>query len=235
LGQYRKTAIIVGILFLVCTGATLLSFPFGGSLLENSDYLTKLAGRETSVVTGALIEFIWAASGAGIAIALYPVLRRVNDAVALGSVGLRLAEGIFVLLGTLGMLLFLTMSKEFVSAGAAGLYSFNTSGTLLLGMRDWSQNVLSSLGFALGAMMYYALFYKSQIIPRWLSGWGFLGAVLSLAATIQASYAGTFDLGSVNTILNIPIGVNELVLAVWLIVKGFNAKSIASLYEKVNA
>jgi len=232
MNTYRKTAIIVGILFLVCTAASILSFPFTGSIREDQDYLTKLTLNETSVTIGALIEFIWAAAGAGIAIGLYPLLKKHNGALALGSVCFRVVEGVFVLIGTLSLLSLLTLSQEFIAAGAPGASSFQTSGTLLLALRDWQLHVISGLAFSLGALMYSVILYKSKLIPRWLSGWGVLGAILSLAATVLASFTQDFGMESIHTYLSIPIGVNELVFAVWLIVKGFNPSAIASLSAK---
>ena len=80
--------------------------------------------------------------------------------------------------------------------------------------------------------MYYAILYRSNLIPRWLSGWGVLGAVLALAATVLASFTRDFGLESADTYLHIPIGLQELVFAVWLIVKGFNPSAIAALSAK---
>lgn len=226
--SHRKAAIIVGLLFLVCTAASILSFPFAGSILEGQDYLSKLTLNETSVTIGALIEFIWAAAGAGIAIGLYPLLRKYNGALALGSVGFRVVEGVFVLIGTLSLLSLLTLSQEFIAVGAPGASSLQPLGTLLLALRDWQIPVISGLAFSLGALMYYVILYQSKLIPWWLSGWGILGAVLSLAATVLASFTHDFGMASVHTYLSIPIGVNELVFAVWLIVKGFNPSVISS-------
>jgi hypothetical protein len=232
MNTYRKTAIIVGILFLVCSAAALLSFPFFGPILEGKDYLSKLFDSKNMVITGALIEFIQAAAAAGIAIGLYSILKKYNGALALGAVGFRVVEGVFVLIGTLSLLSLLTLSQEFIAVGAPGASSFQTSGTLLLAVRDWSGNVISALAFGLGALMYYVILYKSNLIPRWLSGWGVLGTVLGLAATVLASFTHDFNMGSVNTLLNIPIGLQEMVFAVWLIAKGFNASAITSAPAK---
>jgi hypothetical protein len=229
MNTYRKTAIAVGILFIVCSGASLLSFAFSGSILEGQNYLEKLFENKNQVISGALLEFIWAATCAGIAIGLYPLLKRYNGALALGAVGFRIIEGIFVLVSTLSLLSLLTLSQEFVAAGAPAASSFQTSGTLLLAVRDWSFNMIGYLAFCLGALMYYAILYKSSLIPRWLSGWGILGAILALAATVLASFTHDFGMGSVNTLLNVPIGLQEMVLAVWLMVKGFNPSAIASV------
>jgi hypothetical protein len=228
MNNFRKTAIVVGILFLVCSAAAILSFPFSGPILEGKDYLEKFFENENQVITGALLEFIQAATGAGIAIGLYPVLKKYNGALAFGAVGFRVVECVFVLIGTLSLLSLLTLSQEFIAAGAPGASSFQTSGTLLLAARDWSVNVISYLAFSLAALMYYIILYQSNLIPRWLSGWGVLGIVLGLAATVLASFTHDFSLASVDTYMNIPIGLQEMVFAVWLIAKGFNASAIAS-------
>jgi hypothetical protein len=234
MNTHRKTAIIVGILFLVCSAAAILSFPFFGSILEGKDYLSKLFDSENMVITGALIEFIQAAAAAGIAIGLYSILKKYNGALALGAVGFRVVECVFVLIGTLSLLSLLTLSQEFIAAGAPDASSFQTSGTLLLAVRDWSGNVISALAFGLGALMYYVVLYKSKLIPRWLSGWGVLGIVMGLAATLVGTYTHDFSTASVNTLLNVPIGLQEMVFAVWLIVKGFNKSAIASLSARTS-
>jgi hypothetical protein len=153
---------------------------------------------------------------------------------ALGAVGLRIIEGVFVLVGTLCLLSLLTLSRDYTSADATDVLALQTSGTLLVAVRYWSHNVISTLAFSSGALLYYIVLYKSHLIPRWLSGWGILGALMALAATVISAYAGNFDVSSLNTYLNIPIGLNELVLAIWLITKGFDSSAVESeVKEKV--
>ena len=229
MNTYRKNAIIAGILFLVCSATAILSFPFSGPILEGEDYLLKLFASENRVITGALIEFLQAATAAGIAIALYPILKKNSGALALGSVCFRVIEGVFVLIGTLSLLSLLTLSQEFISAGAPGASSFQISGTLLLAVKYWSVNTVSTIAFCLGALMYYTILFQSKLIPRWLSGWGVLGIIMGLAATVLGSFTHDFSMESVNTLLNIPIGLQELVFAGWLIVKGFNPSAVAAL------
>jgi hypothetical protein len=229
MNTYRINAIIAGTLFLVCSAATILSFPFTGPILEGKDYLSKLFASERMVITGALIEFIQAAAAVGIAIALYPILKKYNGALALGAVGFRIIECVFVLFGTLSLLSLLSLSQEFIAAGASAASSFQSSGMLLQAVKYWSINTISALAFCLGALMYYVILYQSKLIPRWLSGWGILGTVLGLAATVQGALTHDFGLESVNTFLNIPIGLQEMVFAIWLIVKGFRSSALASL------
>jgi hypothetical protein len=226
--SYRRNAIAVGVLFIACSAASILSAVPLGSMLDTPVDLARLAANDNRVVLTALIEFVWAATAAGIAIALYPVLRKRNRALALGSVAGRVVEGVVVLVGTLSLLALLTLGQESVAAGSAAANSYQAAGDALLAVRDWAHGFIAFLPFALGALMYYYLLYRSRLIPRWLSGWGLVGAGLCLVATVYAGFTQEFGFSSVNTVLNIPIGIQEMVLAVWLLVKGFNASAVTS-------
>jgi hypothetical protein len=95
--------------------------------------------------------------------------------------------------------------------------------------------LLAQIGFGLGALMYYYVFYQSRLIPRWLSGWGLIAIILHLTSVFLTN-VGQIDpfLGSPILLLSMPIFFQELTLAVWLIVKGFNPPAIASGSVKVN-
>jgi len=227
--SYRRNAIAVGLLFIACSAVSILSIVPLGSMLDTPVDLARLAANDNRVVLTALIEFVWAATAAGIAIGLYPVLRKRNRALALGSVAGRVAEGVLILVGTLSLLALLTLSQESVAAGSAASSSFQATEDALLAVRDWVQGFLMSLSFLLGAVMYYYLLYRTRLVPRWLAGWGLIAVALSLAATVYAGFTQEFGFTTVNNVLNIPIGVQEMVLAVWLIVKGFNASAVRSL------
>jgi hypothetical protein len=229
----RKTAIIVGVLFITATVAGILSVVFSGSILDAPDYLIKVSANESQVIIGALFVLIMAFACTGIAIWLYPVIRKHNEALALGSVGFRLIEGVFHLVGVIGLLSLVTLSQEYVKAGAPDASYFQSLGTLLLAARDWA-GVLGSFAFILGALMYYYIFYQSKLIPRWLSVWGLIGVPLWIAAELLIMF-GLIESFSTNAILlDIPIAVNEMVLAIWLIAKGFNPSAIASLSAKTD-
>ena len=225
--SYRGNAIAVGVLFIACSAASILSAVPLGSTLDDPDYLSKLAGSDNAVVTTALIEFVWAATGAGIAIGLYPILRKYNRALALGSVAARVVENVFVLIGALSLLVLLTVSQQ--AAGSAAPSSFQATGDALLAVRDWVHGFVALLAFGIGVLMYYYVFYRSRLVPRWLSGWGLAGAALGLVATVYSGFTQDFGFTTVNTVLNIPIGLQEMVLAVWLIAKGFNLSAVRSI------
>lgn len=226
--SYRKNAIAVGGLFIACSAASILSVvPLGGPVSTPVDTVM-LAANADQVVLTALIEFVWAASAAGIAIGLYPALRKHNPALALGAAASRSAEGVLILVGTVGLLVLLSLSQEAV-AGPIGATSLEASANLLVASREWVHGFLMSLAFALGAFMYYYVLYRARLIPRWLSGWGLVAIVLSAIATLFAGFTQDFGFTTVNAALSIPIALQEIVLAVWLIVKGFTPPAQTSL------
>jgi len=227
--SYRGNAIAVGVLFIACSAASILSAVPLGSTLDDPDYLSKLAVSDNQVVLTALIEFVWAATGAGIAIGLYPILRKYNPTLALGSVAARVVENVFVLIGTLSLLVLLTVSQQSLAAGSAAPSSFQATGDALLAVRDWVHGFVALLAFGIGVLMYYYVFYRSRLVPRWLSGWGLAGAALMLVATVYAGFTQDFGFTTVTTVLSIPIGLQEMVLAVWLIAKGFNPSAVRSI------
>lgn len=228
---YRGTAIAVGVLFILCSAASILSIvPLGGPLVAPVDLAT-LAANDSRVVMTALIEFVWALTGAGIAIGLYPVLRRFNPALALGSVAGRLVEGMFVVVGALGLLALLTVSQEAVVAGSAGLSSAMTTSNLLLAVREWVHGFVALIPFGVGAFMYYVVLYRSRLVPRWLSTWGLVAIVLFMVSTVYAGFTQDFGFTTVNTVLNVPIGLQEMALAIWLIAKGFDQTALAAVTE----
>jgi hypothetical protein len=232
MNTYRKNAMVVGILFIACTAASIAGPLLAGSNLNALDYLNQLAGHPNQTIFAVLLEFIWAATGAGIAIGLYPVLKKYSPGLALGSVGFRVTEGVLVLAGTLSLLGLLSLGQEFIKAGVSAAPAFQTSGTLLVAVRDWAQWTMGPLAFYLGALLYYVVLFQSKLIPRWLSGWGFAGALLGLGTTLFTAFNPGFGSESLHTILNLPIGLQEMFLAVWLIAKGFSPLAIASLSAK---
>ncbi len=223
----KKTARIAGALLIIATVASILSLPFLEPI-NASNYLVSVSANGNQVTIGALLAFIAAAASASIAISLYPILRKYNEGLALGAVGFRLIEGVFYIVGVMCLLLLLTLSQEFVKAGAPDTSYFQTLGVLLLAGYHWVGNVGSLLAFCLGALMYYYIFYQTRLVPRWLSGWGLVGATLCMVAGMLVMFRLIGPMSTFQVVLALPIAVQEMVLAVWLIVKGFNSSAIAS-------
>ena len=220
----RKIAVTTGVLFIVATVAALVAAPLVPGV-SGTDYLTKVSANSNLVSAGALFELIAGFANAGIAISLYPVLKKWNAGLALGSVVFRTMEAVMYMAAVVSLLSLLTVSQQFSNAGVADRASLQAIGDSLRSARD-NANLVSVFAFSLGAFSYYYVFFQSRLIPRWLSGFGIAGAILMLAACLLALFSNSDVTGY--ALLIIPIAVQEMVLAVWLIVKGFNPSASAS-------
>ncbi|MDD1770498.1 MAG: DUF4386 domain-containing protein [Methanomassiliicoccales archaeon] len=227
MNSYRNNAIMAGVLFIIADAVGFLSFPFMGPV-NATDYLVSVSANSGLVATAALLLFIGGAAAIGIAISLYPVLRRRNEGLSLGSVGFRTVEGALDIVAAMGLLLLITLSQQFVRAGAPDPSYFQTLGVLIVSGFHWVANVGKLMAFSIGALLYYVVFYRTRLVPRWLSGWGIVAAVLTMVSALLAMFDLIAPFSAAQVVLNLPILPQELVLAVWLIVKGFNPSAVAS-------
>jgi len=218
----KKTARTAGVLFIIAIISGILGVAFTQPILDAPDHFIKISANQNQVITGALLLFIMAAACAGIGISLYPVLKKYDHALALGSAGFRMIEAVFHIVGVLGLLLLLALSREFVKAGAPESSYFQTLSAVLIAGRDWVSHVAAILPWCIGALIYYYIFYRSKLIPRWLSIWGLIGIGLAVTASMLFLFRLIGALSAIQVILNLPIALQELVLAIWLIVKGFD-------------
>ena len=216
-----KTARIVGALFIVATVAYSLGVVLLDPFLGGSDYLTNISTNENTLIIGTFLVLIDAVAVAGIAIVLYPVLKKHNETLALGYVGARIGESVLFSVNVIITLTLLTLSQEFVNAGSLDTSYYQTLGAVLLAAGNWAYLLGLGLAFAISALILNFVLYQSKLVPRWLSAWGFIGAALVFANYLLESF-GTNPV----EILFIPIAVQEMVFAVWLIVKGFNKESM---------
>jgi hypothetical protein len=167
---------------------------------------------------------------------LYPILKKINAPLAMAYVVFRGAlETTVYLLSTLSMLLLTILSHEYVNTKMTDLNHFKTLGEIL----QKSGNTISTLliiVFSINAFILYSLFYQSKLIPRWISIWGII-AITShfITAFLIMFHVVKSDMATIVVIMNMPILFQEMVMAVWLIVKGFNPEIIIpkNKYENI--
>ncbi len=224
----RKTAIVVGTLYLAATVAGVLSVAPITSLLNAPDMLAQVAANESKMIMAVSLEFIMALAVAGVAFMIYPILKQDSDSaskkgLAVWYLGSRITEGALFLVAILARLSLLVLSQEFLKAGSPDASYFQTGGTLLAAASNYGYMLGQSV-FCVGAVMLYYLLYQSKRVPRWLSVWGLIGAPLMLAAGFLVLVDGDPS-SPLSTSLYAPLALQEMVLAIWLIVRGFNSSS----------
>jgi hypothetical protein len=217
----RKTARIVGVIYMIGILSGMTRYFLLTPILEAPDYLIQVSANETRVIFGTLFFFVSAFMIAGVAVVMYPILRKYNEALSLGFVAARLADGILIILAILAILTLLTLSMEFVETGTPDTPYYQTTGDLLLALHHWAYDVWWAIIISLSSLMFFYLLYQSRLVPRWLSVWGLLGAILFPLGSVSL-------FGSPNSVFVLPLVVSEWTLIVWLIVKGFNPSANVS-------
>ena len=228
----KKTAIIVGVLYIVGTISGIASAIITSSCLQAPDYLVQIAAHETQMILGSVFVWVMGFSLALVPLFMYPILKKQNEILAIGYVVFRGAiETVTYIAIGVCMLLLLNLSQDYVKAGALNSSNYQNLGAILLKIRELV-SLSTIFVFSLGGLMFYLLLFQSKLIPRWLSIWGLIAIVLHLATGLLMLFGLQLETSTLNTIMNFPIFLQEMVMAVWLIVKGFNSNEIILMTEK---
>jgi uncharacterized integral membrane protein len=215
----RATAVAVGTLFLAATIAGGIGLSLQESVVGGDDYLTAAAAHPDRLATGVLLQLVMGVAVVAIAVAIYPVLRRGTERLAMAYVVARTIEAVIYVVSATGLLALITVSEKYVAAQDGTAYA--ALGQLVKAERDWSGHaILDAAVFTVGALVLNAAFYRSHLVPNWLSVWGMAGAVAYLAAGALVLY-GLQPLSTTQVLLEAPLGLQEIALALWLILKGF--------------
>lgn len=221
----RKIAIVAGILIILGMLAGMLSIV---PSVESPDYLTKVSAYQNQVLIGALFQFTLVPIYLGFALLLYPILYKYNKSLALGFVSFRIIACVFQLVGVILLPLFLSLSQEFLKYTTRDLVYFQTFGDVLKLGRDLANHVGVMLATGLGNLILFYVFYKTNLIPRWLSSWGIIGNFIAMLASFLILFRLIDVVSSQFIVLTVPLVLQEILLAIWLIARGFNLSVINS-------
>ena len=219
--QHRAAATTAGILYIIGTVSGILSKAVTYFPVHNADDpLAYAADHPGTVATGALLVLVMGLSLTLVPVVLFPVLRRVDEVLATGYLIIRGAveAGTYVILAIAWLLLVPladTLSSGPGTASPAGV----RLGTLVIDSDGAS--VIMSLVFCLGGALFYILLFRSRIVPRWIATWGLIGIPLYAAAYLLAMYGAVGINSPEVNLLCLPLAVQEMVLALWMIARGF--------------
>ncbi len=168
-------------------------------------------------------QFAMATVYVWIVVLVYPITKQYNEVLALGYFGFRIIGASFLFVGIVSLLLLLFISQSFAAAGQPNPSHFQTTGELLRVGRDWMNHIGMILPWSLGGLILYYCFFRINLIPKWLSVWGIIGSILTLIATFLFMFDVIKIITPIYFIINTPTLLFELVLAVFLIKKGFKS------------
>ena len=219
----RKIALVTGVLFIITIITSIPAvYVFYAPVLNDPNYIVG-AGADTRVFWGAFLEVIRALACIGTAVVLFPIVKRLNEAVALSYVAVRVLEATIIVVGIVSLLTVVTLRQDFAGAAGADAGSLVAVGKSLVAFHNWT--FLLGPGFLAGlgnGMMLGYLMYRSGLVPRRLALLGLIGGPLQFAS-VTAMLFGLYEQVSVwAAIAVLPEFFWELSLGIWLIVKGFD-------------
>jgi len=227
MNAYRKIAIIVGVLYIIGTVSGILSLVMINPIQNAQDQLVTVSTNENRVIMGALFVLCMGLALAMIPVVLLPVLKKYYEVLAVGYVVFRGALETFTYMAiTISWLLLIPLSQATGQTGATGISNSQAWADLLL--KTEAISAIATAVFCLGALMFYYALYQSNLVPRWLSGWGLVAILPYFAAGLFALFALLEPMSTIHMVMVLPLAVQEMALAVWLIVKGFNQPAIAA-------
>ncbi|HEY9178339.1 MAG TPA: DUF4386 domain-containing protein [Flavipsychrobacter sp.] len=217
--QYKIHIRLVGLLYLLAMVAGIFSI---APSVDAEDYLTQATANGNEVIIAAVFQFIMSLIYIGVAILLYPVIRQFAYSLALGFLTFRIIAVKLSIIGTVLLLSILVLSHEFVQNSSGDASVIAAIGGVLKTTRDYINHVFMVWTLCAGNILLFVLLFKSQLVPRWLSVWGLVGAVLSVIAAALVLF-GVFDIITAEYLaLNVPTALQEIVFGLWLLIKGFD-------------
>jgi len=224
--KIRKKSIAIGVLLILSIVVGVLSID---PVIDEMGNLESVSVNSNAIKIRAFMQFTLALIYASIPIILYTMLKKVNTSLTIGFLTFRSISVAFIFIGWLSILLLLELSDEFLQAESSGSAHFQTLDNLLRSGRDLVNHVAMPLILSVGNLMFYSILYQSKLIPRWLSIWGLIATVLS---GILASILLMFNVINIITpsyiMLALPTALLEIVLALWLIIYGFDMHLVNS-------
>ncbi|MBK9402222.1 MAG: DUF4386 domain-containing protein [Bacteroidetes bacterium] len=226
----RKKAVITGIFFITATLTAIIGFKLYDPLLEFS---TPGAGAEHAgqIALGALFELVLCCANIGTAVMLYPFLRRYNESMGLAYVVFRLLEVVFIMVGILSMLALVSLSVAYVNHPGQDMNDFMMLAGTLTSIHEWTFILGPHFMLGINTFVYSYVLCRTEIVPVKIALTGMIGAVLIFAAAVMEVF-GLFSYFSIQTVfMALPVAVYEMVLAVWLIRRGFNQEALEKTEE----
>jgi hypothetical protein len=222
----RKTALVAGIFYLI----TFISIPtlfLYGNLKTDQNFITS-PGSNTSVLLGAFLEVIVALAGIGTAIALFPVIKRQNEGMALGFAAVRTLEAAMIFTGVLSLLTLVHLRQGLGTAAGLDRDSLVTTGASLVSIYNGTLLLGQTLMPCLSAVLLGTLMYRSGLVPRAIPLMGLIGAPLLITSTIAVFFGVIPQLSAWSAIATLPVALWELSLGLWLTFKGFKPAPITA-------
>lgn len=216
----RNHARAGGIFYLVTFAASIPAFIMLSPVLTDPNYIVG-AGQDTQVLWACFLDFVTALAGVGSAVAVFPVVKHVNESMALGFVMSRMMEAAVIMIGVVGMLTVVSLRQDLGGTAAADASMLTTTGQALVTGRDWT--FLFGPGFmaSINAVLFGTLLYRSGLVPRIIPMMGLIGAPILATANLLTFFGHNTQTSGWTFLATAPIAAWELSVGFYMAFKGF--------------
>lgn len=224
----RRTATIVGVLFILATVGFIVGQAIYDPVLASADSLDAAYPERATVIAGVLVGLIGVLAIPLIPVFLFPIFKRYDEALALGYFGFRLIEAMLLMVTAAGLLSLVNVSEQYLNSDGDAAARWRDIGGSIQFVGDWAFALSVGVVFSLGALILYTVLYQLRLVPALISVWGLIAAAILLVGSVLVSFEAFsgIDQGLVELVVAGPIAINEFVLAGWLIVKGFATPAV---------
>jgi hypothetical protein len=220
----RKIALLGGVFYLITFAASFPALFLLGPVLDDPRYVLG-AGADGRVTLGALLDIVNALACVGTAVSLFPLVRRQDEATALGFVTSRVLEAATIMIGVVALLAVVTLRRDLHTAAGPEADALVDTGRALVAVRNWTFLLGPSLMASLNALLLGSLLYRSRLVPRFIPAMGLIGAPLLLAATVAVLFGAFAQVSPVSAIATLPVAAWELCVGVYMTFWGFRRSS----------
>ncbi|MGI5241631.1 DUF4386 domain-containing protein [Dactylosporangium sp. CA-139066] len=220
----RKTALLGGVFYLVTFAASFPALFLLGPILDDPRYILS-AGADGRVTLGAVLDIVNALACVGTAVSLFPVVRRQDEATALGFVTSRVLEAATIMIGVIALLAVISLRQDLHTATGAEADALVGTGRALVTVRNWTFLLGPSLMASLNALLLGSLMYRSRLVPRFIPTMGLIGGPLLLLSTIAVLFGAFDQVSPISAVATLPVAAWELSVGVYLTFKGFRPSS----------
>ena len=203
MSTYRTESVAAGILFIAATAATMAGFALTDPILGGTDVAGQVAKQRSWIIVGVILEITNALASAGIAMALFPIIWRYTQGLAVTYLGLRVIEAGLGVVAATGLLILFSPEN-----GVVGVTIHDSAFLLVLTL------------FSVGTLVLYPVLFSYRLVPVILSVWGLIGGMMLLLSCMLILFGWINSGSTIDTLLSLPIWLNEMALAIWLLLRG---------------
>src|SRR3954454_1669026 len=226
--SYRKTALVGGILYLLTFVGSIAAAMLVGPAITDPHYITS-AGADQQVALGEVFELVNVFALIGCGVALFSVIKKAHEGLAIGYLSTRLFEGATITVGVLSLLAVTSLHQQ--AATTADAASFQPAARALIEIRTWAMVIGGNMA-AFNALMLGTALYRARLVPRAIPALGLVGAPILITWVVAMILGLTAPGTPFHAIAVMPFFIWELALGLWLTFKGFNEQSPIAVAER---